>query len=327
MQAPTGMPTQRERIEALEAQVAGVDGFNATLALLEERVVILEEAREQTQGQGWEHAIAEMRLQLEELTGRVNLLTRAMGNTPTGGFYDASKPRVPEPRSYGGAREAKELDNFLFDMEQYFKAVKIDVEETKVTTATMYLTGDAKLWWRTKYDEIEKGTCTIDSWERLKEELKLQFFPENVEYNARRALRDLKHTGTIREYVKQFSALMLDIKDMSEKDKLFFFLEGLKPWARIELQRQRVQDLTHAQAAAECLTDYAEPKQRDAVSQSKKRGGRLVAVLNVVAYITLPMMLILSLLPYYGPLSFLFGSPKKVSQSFNSEAFSLSNNR
>ncbi|KAH7846924.1 hypothetical protein Vadar_019776 [Vaccinium darrowii] len=82
-------------------------------------------------------------------------------------------------------------------MEQYFKAVKIDVEETKVTTATMYLTGDAKLWWRTKYDEIEKGTCTIDSWERLKEELKLQFFSENVEYNARRALRDLKHTGTI----------------------------------------------------------------------------------------------------------------------------------
>jgi hypothetical protein len=50
-------------------------------------------------------------------------------------------------------------------------------------------------------------------------------------------------------------------------------LEGLKPWARIELQRQRVQDLTHAQAAAECLTDYAEPKQRDAVSQSKKGGG------------------------------------------------------
>ncbi|KAH7846518.1 hypothetical protein Vadar_014884 [Vaccinium darrowii] len=66
---------------------------------------------------------------------------------------------------------------------------------------------------------------------------------------------------------------MLDIKDMSEKDKLFFFLEGLKPWARIELQRQRVQDLTHAQAAAECLTDYAEPKQRDAISQSKKGGG------------------------------------------------------
>lgn len=42
----------------------------------------------------------------------------------------------------------------------------------------------------------------INTWDKLKEELKLQFFPENVEYNALCALRDLKHTGTIREYVK-----------------------------------------------------------------------------------------------------------------------------
>ena len=50
--------------------------------------------------------------------------------------------------------------------------------------------------------------------------------------------------------------LMLDLPDMSEKDRLFYFLEGLKPWARTELQRQRVQDLASAQAAAERLTDY-----------------------------------------------------------------------
>ncbi|XP_050374592.1 uncharacterized protein LOC126792152 [Argentina anserina] len=43
---------------------------------------------------------------------------------------------------------------------------------------------------------------------------------------------------------------------MSEKDRLFYFLEGLKPWARTELQRQRVQDMASAQAAVERLTDY-----------------------------------------------------------------------
>ena len=48
---------------------------------------------------------------------------------------------------------------------------------------------------------------------------------------------------------------MLDIWDMLEKDKMFF-LEGLKPWARIELQRQRVQELVVALATTECLTDY-----------------------------------------------------------------------
>ena len=63
--------------------------------------------------------------------------------------------------------------------------------------------------------------------------------------------------GTIREYVKKFSGLMLNIKDMSEKDKLFYFLERLKPWARTELHKQRGQDLATAQIAAERLTDYA----------------------------------------------------------------------
>ena len=43
---------------------------------------------------------------------------------------------------------------------------------------------------------------------------------------------------------------------MSKKYKMFIFLEGLKPWARTELQRQKVQELPIALAATERLTDY-----------------------------------------------------------------------
>ncbi|KAL2224748.1 UNVERIFIED_CONTAM: hypothetical protein Sindi_3026700 [Sesamum indicum] len=50
---------------------------------------------------------------------------------------------------------------------------------------------------------------------------------------------------------------------MSEKDKLFTFMEGLKPWARLELQRQRVTDLGSAMAAAERLTDFNPEGRRD----------------------------------------------------------------
>ena len=71
--------------------------------------------------------------------------------------------------------------------------------------------------------------CTIDSWEDLKRELKSKFFLKNVKYMARHELQDLKQTSTVREYVKKFSTLMLDIQDMSKKDKMFFLLEGLKP--------------------------------------------------------------------------------------------------
>ena len=63
--------------------------------------------------------------------------------------------------------------------------------------ATMYLSGDAKVCWRTKYDGIENGRCTITSWADLKRELKTQFLPENVANMARRQLRELKQVGTV----------------------------------------------------------------------------------------------------------------------------------
>ncbi|KAA0066694.1 uncharacterized protein E5676_scaffold384G00210 [Cucumis melo var. makuwa] len=141
------------------------------------------------------------------------------------------------------------------------KATNTVTKEAKVTLATMYLCEDAKLWWRSRYMDIQEGRCTIDTWDVLKKELHSQFFPENVEILARWKLRDLRHTGKIREYVKQFAGLMLDIRDMSEKDKVFCFVEGLKPWARAKLYEQRVQDLTSAYVAAERLFDLTSDSQ------------------------------------------------------------------
>lgn len=68
----------------------------------------------------------------------------------------------------------------------------------------------------------------MNTWEDFKKELKLQFLPKNVEYLARRSLKHFKHTGSIRDYVKQFTTLLLGITDMSEKDKLFLFMDGLQ---------------------------------------------------------------------------------------------------
>ena len=59
------------------------------------------------------------------------------------------KARVPEPKPFGGARNAKELENFLWDMEQYFVVAQIPTGE-QVTITTMYLSGDLELWWQTR---------------------------------------------------------------------------------------------------------------------------------------------------------------------------------
>ena len=56
--------------------------------------------------------------------------------------------------------------------------------------------------------------------------------------------------------MKEFSSLILNIKDMYEVDKLFNFMSRLQGWAQTELRRQGVQDLPSAMAAADCLSDY-----------------------------------------------------------------------
>lgn len=41
--------------------------------------------------------------------------------------------------------------------------------------------------------------------------------------------KKLKYIGRVRDYVKEFSSLMFNIKNKSNEDKLFNFMSGLKP--------------------------------------------------------------------------------------------------
>lgn len=186
----------------------------------------------------------------------VKLLKRDVANRPASGDGPNPKLRVPEPKQFGGTRSAKELENFLWDMEQYFRAARV-AETEQVTITSMFLIGDAKLWWRTRLDDdASAGRPRIETWDVLKKELRDQFLPLNSAWVARESLKGLKHTGLVRDYVKEFSSLMLDIKNMSEEDKLFNFISGLQPWAQAELRRQNVKDLPTAIAAADSLIDY-----------------------------------------------------------------------
>ena len=80
---------------------------------------------------------------------------------------ELSKVNIPEPKAFSGARSAKELENFIWDMEQYFTAARVP-DDDKLNITTMYLTGDAKLWWRTQNaDDVSAGLPRIDTWDKL----------------------------------------------------------------------------------------------------------------------------------------------------------------
>ena len=160
-------------------------------------------------------------------------------------------------------------------MERYFEAIALTDEAAKVRTATLYFTDTTTLWWRRRFADMEKGICTIEMWEDFRKEIKRQFYPEDVAYLARKNMRHLKHTGSIRDYVKEFSSLMLEIPNMTQEELLFNFMDNLQGWAEQELRRRGVQDLATAMAVAESLTDYkkGDSSKDESLEDSHAMGG------------------------------------------------------
>ena len=88
---------------------------------------------------------------------------------------------VPKLNTYDGTRNATIVDNFLFGLDQYFDAMGVRDEASKMGTAPTYLRDAAQLWWRCKHGKMGKGICTIDTCVDFEQELRKQFTPTNAE--------------------------------------------------------------------------------------------------------------------------------------------------
>ncbi|KAK9713491.1 hypothetical protein RND81_06G030600 [Saponaria officinalis] len=211
---------------------------------------------------------------LEEFKAELVVCRAAVAGGAT--VREAPKIKVPEPPKYNGKRDAKELDNFLWSVERYFNHLQIQDDASKITTATMYLSDDAILWWRRREADERKGTFRISPWDEFKADFKRQFYPENAKEIALKKLRALKHTGSIREYIKQYSSLLLEIEDMPENLSFLYFMDGLQRWAEQELKRRNVKTLSDAIAVAESLYEIrSEPRKERIVNKggNKEKGG------------------------------------------------------
>ncbi|KAK4383420.1 hypothetical protein Sango_2777800 [Sesamum angolense] len=181
-------------------------------------------------------------VRVDGVLAEVNLLKRVVGRDED--CAPMSKVKVPYPKPFGGARSVKELENFLRDMETYFQVARIP-EAEKVSITSMYLTSDAKLWWRTRVShDASANRDKIETWDVLKKELKDQFLPCNTSWLATKSLRKSKHAGTVRDYT----------------------------WAQTELRRQGVKDLPSVIAVADRLVDFRVANSSDLEKKKKDSG-------------------------------------------------------
>nr|GEV73282.1 hypothetical protein CTI12_AA187700 [Tanacetum cinerariifolium] len=106
--------------------------------------------------------------------------------------------------------------------------------------------------------DVLKPSPFMGKWEaEFVVDFKKQLYPENAKNEAKSRLRKLKQSGMIREYVKEFTTLVLEILELSDQDSLFYFLDGLQGCAKTELKRRRVQDLSMAIAHAKTLIEFS----------------------------------------------------------------------
>ncbi|XP_069151810.1 uncharacterized protein [Solanum lycopersicum] len=172
-----------------------------------------------------------------------------------------ARVEAPKPPIFKGVRDAQEVENFLWHLENYFKCSRVRSDENKINTVVLYFSDMVMLWWRRKEAEIGKGTCTINTWEQFREEFKKVFFPNNVVYEVKRKFLELKQTGSIRV-----------------QGHVVHFMDGLQNWAKTELERREVKTMDEAITQVESLTDFKHEqhdkvKGRDARSIHAKGGG------------------------------------------------------
>eukprot|EP00253_Pinus_taeda_P007920 PITA_07920 len=125
-------------------------------------------------------------------------------------------------------------------MEQYLERLGLPGGEAQVKVAAQFITNDAKMWWRRKADQITNGSADdITLWEDMKKALQSHFSPQDETWEARTKIKFIKQTGSLQAYQREFSSAVLELPDMAEKDKVFNFIIGLKPWARNESDKPK----------------------------------------------------------------------------------------
>ncbi|KAL6323809.1 hypothetical protein AAG906_003430 [Vitis piasezkii] len=148
-----------------------------------------------------------------------------------------SQSPSPEPKGFNGNKNVKELENLLWDMERFLRLLVFLMARRCLLLTPNHHLGDSK------------------------NELKDQFIPTNIAWVASESLKRFRHTRSVRDYVKEFSSLMLDIKNMLEEDKFFNFMQG-------------VCDLPTAMVEADCLVDYKMGGAISTMQKPKLEGGR-----------------------------------------------------
>ncbi|KAK8359086.1 hypothetical protein V6Z12_A04G071500 [Gossypium hirsutum] len=111
-----------------------------------------------------EAMMAALKEEIAELKGELTIYKAALGNGGLAAVAPKPSVDVPKPKEFKGTRSTRDVDNFLWGVEQYFCAKGITDDATKVIIAAMYLTDVALLCWHRRSTDVRRGGTEIGTW-------------------------------------------------------------------------------------------------------------------------------------------------------------------
>jgi hypothetical protein len=144
-----------------------------------------------------------------------------------------------KPANFLGRRN-ESVDSWLFQLHQYFALVPIPVERQPFFAATFFKE-NAALWWRSwvEAQHRDQDNNIHVTWDQFTAAVRAQFRPINAERIAREKLASLRQTTSV------------DITEMSEADRLFSYIRGLKKEIAALVQVSNPQSVAAAASTAE----------------------------------------------------------------------------
>jgi hypothetical protein len=185
----------------------------------------------------------QLHAQMLQMQGALQLLmAQQAAAQPPGGVAGPSRTalRLPPPASFDGRASA--LDGWLADMKKQFDHHAVTQDGERLRQAPGFLTGAAYDWWE-RLDVASRPT----TWEAFAAALRKRFQPVTSADTARAKLLALAQgKTTVNEYIASFLRLLMAVPSMSEDDRLFQFLRGLRPQIAVQLRMQGVSTVDEA---------------------------------------------------------------------------------
>jgi len=212
------------------------DQFNAMNAAEQEAAAAAaaaEAAAAEAAAQAAAQTPVPVNLTIQQALEMINGLKHALNAQLRGS--SSIKLQIQSPDVFYG-KPKENVTRWLFQLEQYFRAANEERDHRRVAYAATLLRKGAEVWWEStcRNASEDESACT---WEQFKKLITDEFVDPNKEIKARRKWKDLKQLGSMAEYQRIFQEVAMDIIDLTEKDKVAKFYEGLKPDIKTDINK------------------------------------------------------------------------------------------